>query len=177
MTPEHIPGRPRTAFLKMLSVAVGHERTGMKIGKIIVWVVGIGAVAYLASWPICGLMLVRSRSRSIQQIRQADHGALLLACRSVMGNAHSFTNDGEVMPWHSDWHATVNRDSQQYSSMIPPAIKDLSPACVRIASNQVYLFWINSPARLCVRAFGPNAKQFGSEMLTNGLWLVTDAKN
>ncbi|MFA5205143.1 MAG: hypothetical protein WC708_12150 [Lentisphaeria bacterium] len=145
----------------------------MKTGKIIAWVVGIAGVAYLATWPICGLTLMHSRNQAIRQIRNADHPAVLAACRALMTDVDNFKCDHEMPSWQAGWKAVVDNGSAQYEDKIPATIKALNPQSISITSNQVYLFYWNSPVRLSVRAFGPTAKQFGTEKLIDGLWLVT----
>ena len=148
------------------------HRMAANVPKIIAWVGGIAMVAYLASFLIYGVWFFHLRRRTVERIRQGDHAALLSACRSLMENGHTFTND-PVVTWARSWQASVARDSEQYNRSMPPAIKDLTPKWVRITTNQVYLYFWDVPRRMCVRAFATNAHQFGTEKLVDGLWLVT----
>ena len=109
--------------------------------------------------------------RAVSTIEAADHAALLAACRQTIADRPQYTNDRDPdVTWMDEW-VTCKRGSQDYQRRLPAALRDLDPNWVLIGTNQVVVSFRGPPARVYVRGFMPDAKQFGTRQLIDGLWI------
>ena len=104
--------------------------------------------------------------RGRDRILSCNHPALLAACRELIANRQSFSN--EVIRSWSDG-TFVDGKSEQLLKM-PTIIQQLQPLHVDIGTDCVVVY-VAIPPRAIVVGFAAGAKQSGTRKLIDGLWL------
>lgn len=132
-------------------------------------------VAAVLAWPVIGpcAWSVRRASLERQKLRQvmeADHPALLAACRAMIGQRRKYAGlTGQT--------GSTIRFSWPLSgdTVTPTIVRDLEPASVEVAEDSVLLILYGGFSHLGVRAYREGHQNGGgNRQLVEGLWLIHD---
>jgi hypothetical protein len=127
----------------------------------------------LAGWVVlafvCGFSLQLAFSRKTSEIenriRQADLLEVRSACRKMI---HTFNERGSELNRGNPW--VIGRRETAFVSSVPPVITNLNPSYVRVTSNHVVLCMSALP-RVYLLVFDENTREYGTERVTDGIWL------
>jgi hypothetical protein len=100
-------------------------------------------------------------------LRHADHAQILRACREAITNRGSYKNDN---PFGGSDYKNEVMIFRPLPDNLPQAIRELHPRMVTIRSNSVLINLTLPPSRMCLLAFEPDAKQYGTFRYIDGLW-------
>jgi hypothetical protein len=107
--------------------------------------------------------------RAQHKIENSDKPAIVRACRQLMAERSTYTNEGEQASWMTQW-ITIKRGSMQYNTRLPAPITNLDPIWVLIGTNRVMIGVRPPPCRVYLHAFADGSKQEGKQQLADGLW-------
>ena len=117
------------------------------------------------------LLFILSRfglSHLQKPIYETDHQSLLAACRTMISQAETFPHKNKKP---NDYFIySISHTNPDFVQFVPREIVMLNPAYVAVSSNEVMICLSVLP-RLYLLGFQMNAVEYGSERLTNGLWL------
>ena len=111
---------------------------------------------------------------ALAKYNQCDHAALLAACRQMITDRNTYTNDPSYSPSPPELgDITLWRENSSYGPTIPAMIRNLNPLSITVRTN---LLIINDPSsippfRRGIIAFASDAReQFGTKQYIDGLW-------
>lgn len=109
------------------------------------------------------------------RIFSGNYPALLAACRQLIQNSSTFTNEW-TESWRPDGAIFIPRDSAQFSNSVPKAIQDLRPHYVMITRNYVMVY-VALPPRALLYGYTEGAEESGTVKLMDGLWYSDGERN
>jgi hypothetical protein len=136
----------------------------LRIGAVIliclvVAFLGLGLLRYAAQTPSR-----RGRTR----IFEANHQAVLTACRYLITKRDSLTNE-QNRSWRPQGAIFISSNSAQFSHAVPPVLQALRPCYIEITGDYVMLYVAFRP-RILLFGFAEGADQHGITKLIDGLW-------
>jgi hypothetical protein len=145
------------------------QKTSSSTGsKKVALVIIAATIGFLILTPI---ILVRQAERQRMRIYQIDPGTLLVACRTLIAEKAGYRHDDSTLAVRTDPGTVVLDPSvAPLQTNIPSVIRDLNPKLIVIGSNKVTVCLWTLPKRYLF-GFAEGASEYGSEKITNGLWL------
>lgn len=136
------------------------------------WIVAmVIGVAIMVGLVLVLLVLAHQAERQRHRVYQTNPSVLLEACRTLIAEKGTYRHDDARLAVRTDPGTVVLDPSiAPLETNVPSVIRDLNPKLVIIESNKVTVCLWTLPARF-VLGFAEGAEEYGSERLTNGLWL------
>ena len=121
--------------------------------------------AYIFAWMF---VWVPTHARQTKRmVFEADHPALLNACRFMISNSHLFTND-----WASNTarnQVGISEEQVLSNPHVPPIIRTIAPMYISLEQDRAVVA-LHGPPRMYFIGYAEGVRQDGTERLTDGLW-------
>lgn len=137
---------------------------GFWFGIVAATVVGL-FVTYVLAWLFVWVPTHARQTR--RMVFEADHPALLSACRFMISNRQFFTND---------WSAAVepgeigmSEEQIKNNPHVPASIRQMHPLCICLERERV-IATLHGPPRMYFIGYAEGAQEDGTERLLEGLW-------
>jgi hypothetical protein len=142
----------------------------MKRGCLIAVLMLVAAVGVL--WLFDEAVFLGPARTAREAVLKADHRSLLEACRTMMSQMSTYTDESTVPRSRPDARSIVIKgNSSQFVSRVPSIIVALHPSGILLMTNEVRVILRGPPCRVSVRAFAPGAQESGWRKLRDGLWM------
>lgn len=105
-----------------------------------------------------------------QKLFQADHVAVLAACRELISNRQSFPTCTDPSSWQDPDKRVLVVGGSTIDDSVPRVVRELDPIYIRIGTNSVLIRLNARGSREYFLAFADGAEEYGTRELCPGLW-------
>lgn len=116
--------------------------------------------------------IAKRGQRSLQAVREADHARILAESQTLIAAADS-RHPREERKSGAPWIEVFGRADPALFRHGMREIVSLKPSYVAVSDKEVMLC-LSALPRIYVLAFRTNTQEYGSECITNGLWMSRD---